>query len=278
MAVIEVRRLTKRYGERRAVDGLDLDVHSGEVLALLGPNGAGKTTTLEIMEGFRRADEGIVRVLGIDPWRAPRQHRERVGVVLQEQLGQGELTVDELLRTTATYYPRPWDLDALLDAVGLPEQRRQRIKVLSGGQRRRLDVALGVLGRPELLFLDEPTTGLDPEARRGLWRLIRRLADSGATVLLTTHYLDEAEQLADRVAVLIAGRLADLDTPSTLRRRGNDATVHWTECGRPRSVVSAAPTRTVAELAARLGGEIPDLVVARPSLEDVYLRLVGEHA
>ena len=278
MDVIEVRGLTKRYGEQQALDGLDLDVRRGEVLALLGPNGAGKTTTLETMEGFRRADSGTVRVLGIDPWRAPRRHRERVGIVLQEPLGSGELTVDELLHATATCYRQPWDLDVLLDAVGLTGQRRQRIKALSGGQRRRLDVALGVLGRPELLFLDEPTTGLDPEVRRALWRLIRRLADTGTTILLTTHYLDEAERLADRVAVLLAGRLADLDTPSALRRRGREATVHWTECGHPCSLVTSAPTRTVAELAARLGGEIPDLVVARPSLEDTYLHLVGEHA
>jgi ABC-2 type transport system ATP-binding protein len=278
MAVIDVQGLTKRYGARVAVAALDLRVEAGEVLALLGPNGAGKTTTLEILEGLRPAGSGSVRVLGVDPWRAGRRHRERVGVVLQEPLGQGELTAREMLRATAACYSRPWPLDALLDAVGLTGQGGRRVKTLSGGQRRRLDVALGVLGRPDLLFLDEPTTGLDPEARRALWQLVRALADDGTTILLTTHYLDEAEQLADRVAVLIAGRLAELDTPAGLRARsGGAATVTWTEGGRSCSTITATPARTVTELAARLG-EVPDLAVTRRSLEDVYLQLVGEQA
>ncbi|RIQ37838.1 ABC transporter ATP-binding protein [Jiangella rhizosphaerae] len=276
---IRVRGLRKAYAGVPAVDGLDLDVAHGEVFALLGPNGAGKTTTVEILEGYRRRDAGEVSVLGADPARPDAGWRARIGIVLQSSGGHDELTVDELVRHFAGYYPDARDPDEVIAAVGLEEKRATRARHLSGGQRRRLDVALGILGNPALLFLDEPTTGFDPEARREFWALISSLADGGTTIILTTHYLDEAEHLADRVGVITAGRIVALDTPGRLGGRDQDlAVVTWTEGGRPRTERTAEPAALVGRLAQRLGGEVPGLTVSRPTLEDVYLRLIGQPA
>ena len=275
---ITIRGLAKTYGEHRAVDGLDLDIRTGEVFALLGPNGAGKTTTVEILEGFRERDAGEVRVLGTDPHRAPRRWRDRIGIVLQTSGGLDLLTPREVLASTAKAYRRPRAVDEVLDAVGLTEKADDRVVGLSGGQRRRLDVGLGIVGRPELVFLDEPTTGFDPQARREFWELIRSLASDGTTILLTTHYLDEAEQLADRVGVIGDGRLLALDTPANLGgRQREEATISWEEDGRRHTVRSATPTAEVARLAARFPGEVPELTVTRPSLEDTYLGLITPH-
>jgi len=270
--------LVKAYDSLHAVDGLDLDIHAGEVFALLGPNGAGKTTTVEILEGFRDRDEGEVSVLGTDPHRAPRRWRDRIGIVLQTSGGLDLLTPREVLSSTARAYRTPRRVDEVLDAVGLAEKADDRIVGLSGGQRRRLDVGLGIVGDPELLFLDEPTTGFDPQARREFWELIRSLATGGTTILLTTHYLDEAEHLADRVGVIAGGRLLALDTPANLGgRRREQATVTWEEEGARRSVRTDSPTAEVARLAARFPAEVPELTVTRPSLEDTYLGLISPH-
>ena len=274
---IRVRGLRKAYAGVPAVDGLDLDVAHGEVFALLGPNGAGKTTTVEILEGYRHRDAGEVGVLGEDPAKPGPGWRARIGIVLQSSGGLDELSVQELVHHFAGYYPHPRDPDEVIAAVGLDEKRATRSRHLSGGQRRRLDVALGILGNPQLLFLDEPTTGFDPEARREFWALITSLADGGTTIILTTHYLDEAEHLADRVGVITAGRIVALDSPARLGGRDQDeAIVAWTEDGRQRTERTAAPTALVAQLAGRLGGEVPGLTVSRPTLEDVYLRLITE--
>jgi ABC-2 type transport system ATP-binding protein len=223
---ITIRGLSKAYGGKNAVDGLDLDIHTGECFALLGPNGAGKTTTVEIAEGFRPRDSGEVSILGTDPQGAGLEWRNRVGIVLQSTGGLDLLTPREALASTAKAYSHPRDVADVLASVGLDDQADTRIVGLSGGQRRRLDVALGIVGRPELLFLDEPTTGFDPQARRDFWGLIRALAAEGTTILLTTHYLDEAENLADRVGVIAAGRLLALDTPAALGgRSAEEATV-----------------------------------------------------
>ena len=273
---IDVRGLRKQYGTFTAVDGVDLSVETGEILALLGPNGAGKTTTVEICEGYRTRDGGEVSVLDVDPVSADRHWRQRIGIVLQTSGFTEELTVRETVAHFAAMYDRPRDVDELIDAVGLTEKAETRARRLSGGQQRRLDVAIGVVGRPELLFLDEPTTGFDPEARRQFWELIHRLRDEGTTILLTTHYLEEAEALADRVAVIVAGRIVADSTPSTLGGRDHAAAiVRWTEAGEQHEVRTDSPTHTVAELSARLGGEVPELTVSRPTLEDVYLRLIG---
>jgi ABC-2 type transport system ATP-binding protein len=272
---VRLRGLTKRYGARVAVDGIDLDIGSGEVFALLGPNGAGKTTTVEILEGYRQRDGGEVRVLGVDPARADRDWRSRIGIVLQSSQENAELTVEELVRHFALYYPNPRDPDEVIEAAGLAEKRRARTRALSGGQRRRLDVALGIVGRPELLFLDEPTTGFDPQARRAFWELLRSLHDDGTTILLTTHYLDEAEQLADRVGVINDGRLLAVDSPDRLGgRAAHQIRVRWHDEHGAHEEVTASPTRLVTELAARHGGEVPGLQVVRPSLEDVYLSMI----
>jgi ABC-2 type transport system ATP-binding protein len=275
---VSVRGLRKRYGERTAVDGVDLSIARGEVFALLGPNGAGKTTTVEILEGYRRRDAGEVSVLGVDPADATRQWRARVGIVLQSVTDLSELTVVETVRHFAGYYPSPRDPDEVIATVGLTDSATVRTRVLSGGQRRRLDVALGILGRPELLFLDEPTTGFDPVARRLFWDLVADLAREGTTILLTTHYLDEAEHLAGRVAVIASGRIVEVAAPAALGgRQQAEATVSWTDRdGMRRSVGTHEPTRTVAELAATFDGEIPDLSVTRPTLEDTYLAMVGQ--
>ncbi len=276
-AAISLRGLVKRYGDSVAVDGLDLDIRRGEIFALLGPNGAGKTTTVEICEGYRRQDAGQVRVLGEDPASAGRAWRAQIGIVLQSGGGDSQLTVRELVRAQASYYPHPRDPDEVLELVGLTEKAGSRGRSLSGGQRRRLDVALGIVGRPALLFLDEPTTGFDPEARRQFWSLIRSLRELGTTMLLTTHYLDEAEALADRVGVIARGRLVEVAVPALLGGRETaPAVVRWTEDGVRRSEATVAPTALVQDLAHRFGGEVPDLAVARPTLEDVYLRMIGE--
>jgi ABC-2 type transport system ATP-binding protein len=274
--VIEVRGLRKSYRGVRAVDGVDLEVRAGEVFGLLGPNGAGKTTTIEILEGYRSRDAGEVRVLGQDPAHAGAAWRAQVGVVLQEATDAGLLTVGETIRHFAGYYPAPRDPDEVIDLVGLTEKRDSRVRKLSGGQRRRLDVALGILGRPQLVFMDEPTTGFDPQARRTFWQVIRSLAADGTTVLLTTHYLEEAEALADRVAVITSGRLVADGKPSELSDQALiETTVRWEAGGDVQVERTPKPTALVVELSQRFGGEVPGLSVHRPTLEDVYLDLVG---
>ncbi|WP_275559307.1 ABC transporter ATP-binding protein [Streptomyces sp. 5-6(2022)] len=275
---VRVRGLRKRYGAVTALDGVDLGIRQGEVFGVLGPNGAGKSTTVEILQGHRSRDAGEVTVLGRDPASGGREWRSRVGIVWQDESAPAELTVRETVRHFARYYPRPRDPEEIIGLVGLEDKAGSRIKALSGGQRRRLDVALGVIGGPELLLLDEPTTGFDPAARRRFWELIRRLADEGTTIVLTTHYLDEAEALSDRLAVIAAGRVVAGGTPAELRERhGGRATVHWSEPGGgARREETETPTRTVAELMRRFDGEIPGLRISRPTLEDVYLRLTGQ--
>jgi ABC-2 type transport system ATP-binding protein len=274
---IRVRGLRKTYGDYVAVEALDLDIVRGECFALLGPNGAGKTTTVEILEGYRPRTSGDVAVLGHDPAHKSQEWRARIGIVLQ---GTGEfetLTVSEVVSHFANFYPHPRDPRVVIEAVGLAAKSNDRASALSGGQRRRLDVALGIIGRPELLFLDEPTTGFDPEARIEFWSLIRSLSSEGTTILLTTHYLEEAEELADRVGVIAAGRLIEVGDPATLGGRDKAKTiVSWeTESGRE-ELETAAPTAAVTQLAERFGGEVPGLRVARPTLEDIYLRMIGK--
>ena len=276
-AAIRVRGLRKCYRDVVAIHGLDLDIVTGEVFALLGPNGAGKSTTVEILEGYRVRDTGEVSVLGADPARAGRVWRTRIGIVPQFSKDSPDSTVREIVRHFAGFYPRPRDPEAVIEEAGLSEKADTRLRALSGGQRRRVDVALGIVGRPELVFLDEPTTGFDPEARRQFWTLVRGLSSDGTTIMLTTHYLDEAEALADRVGVIARGRLQAVDAPSSLGGRDRmTARVAWTGPEGPRGVETDTPTQTVAELAARFGGEIPGLTVTRPSLEDAYLKLIGD--
>jgi ABC-2 type transport system ATP-binding protein len=278
---VVVRGLRKSYGERTAVDGIDLDVAHGEVFALLGPNGAGKTTTVEILEGYRARDAGEVSVLGHDPAAPTPGWRARVGIVLPSVADLSELTVRETVRHFAGYYPRPRDPDEVIETVGLTGSAGQRTRLLSGGQRRRLDVALGILGRPELLFLDEPTTGFDPAARRLFWALVEGLAREGTTILLTTHYLDEAQQLADRVGILVAGRLRAIGPVGTVGgEQARMPIVRWREPhdSGPREARTSQPGRFVADLVARTGAEPAEVEVVRPSLEDIYLGLVAEHA
>ncbi|MCX5206619.1 ABC transporter ATP-binding protein [Streptomyces sp. NBC_00237] len=276
---VRVRDLTKRYGRTPVVDGLDLDIAHGEVFALLGPNGAGKTTTVEILEGHRARDGGSVSVLGEDPARAGRAWRSRIGIVPQQASDAADLTVREVVRHFAKTYPRHRDPDAVIEQVGLGEHARKRVGRLSGGQRRRVDVALGIVGDPDLLFLDEPTTGFDPEARSRFWELIRRLSFEGTTILLTTHYLDEVEALAHRVAVVDRGRLKALGDPQTLGGRADAAAVvSWQQDGRVVRRETTDPDRLVAELVAHNSdnsGRVAGLSVHRPSLEDIYLRLIG---
>ena len=288
---IRVHGLRKSYRGAAAVDGIDLEVSRSEIFALLGPNGAGKTTTVEILEGYRQRDAGEVSVLGVDPavagsrrgtatGRATRRWRERIGIVLQGTGEFDELTVGEVVRHFARFYPDPDDPAEVIERVGLADRTRSRTHTLSGGQKRRLDVALGIIGRPELLFLDEPTTGFDPEARREFWQLIRALRARGTTIVLTTHYLEEAEALADRVGVIARGRLVAVDTPRRLGDRDSArATISWrTPEGAWDRTESATPTAVVAALAERYGGEVPGLTVTRPTLEDVYLRMIGAAA
>jgi len=274
-SAIRASGISKSYGTTTAVDGLDLDIRPGEVFALLGPNGAGKTTTVEILEGYRRRDAGIVTVLGEDPANAARSWRARIGIVLQLS-AEPELTVAEMVGLFASFYPHPRDPGEVIELVGLDGLAARRGHQLSGGQRRRLDVALGIVGRPELLFLDEPTTGFDPEARRQFWNLIESLAADGTTILLTTHYMAEAEALADRVAVLASGRVVALGEPATLGGRdAEEAQVSWETADGLRALKTATPAKVVAELSALFDGEVPGLTVTRPSLEDIYLDLIG---
>jgi ABC-2 type transport system ATP-binding protein len=273
---VTVRGLRKSYGGRAVLDGLDLEVHRGECFALLGPNGAGKTTTIEVLEGVRRRDAGDVLVLGEDPARAGRGWRARIGVVSQGE-GDGQaLSVREALDHFAAYTSTPRPTGELLLAVGLADHAGARVRELSGGQRRRLAVALGVQGRPELVFLDEPTTGMDPVARRQFWQLVRDLRSDGTTVLLTTHYLDEAAELADRVGVVAGGRLVEVAPPAELGGRlRREATVRWRADGGWREVRTEAPAAVLRDLLAATPHEVPGLSVTRPGLEDVYLQLVG---
>ena len=278
-AAIEVLDLRKSYGGQEAVAGISLTIERGEIYAILGPNGAGKTTTVEILEGFRTRDSGSVSVLGADPgslgihgsaW------RNRIGIVLQSTSDAAELTVAETVHHFSHYYSNPKDPDSVIELVGLTDKRDAKIRTLSGGQRRRLDVALGIIGSPEILFLDEPTTGFDPEARRAFWELILALKAEGTTILLTTHYLDEAEALADRVAVINAGKIVEIATPETLGGRHlAKATISWSENGATQKKISENPTQDVIEIAARFKGDIPELSVTRPSLEDIYLTMIG---
>ncbi len=292
--VIEVQGLRKRYGELEAVRGIDLRIERGEVFALLGPNGAGKTTTVEILEGHRDRSAGDVSVLGYDPGRHEVALKERTGVVLQQTGLEPYLTVAETVDMFRGYYPRPLPLDEILEVVGLKEQRDQRVRRLSGGQQRRLDVAVGLAGDPELLFLDEPTTGFDPTARRGAWAMIRNLRELGKTVLLTTHYLDEAQALADRVAIMVRGEIVAEDTPAGLVAADADAVIRFRApegAGVPEGlgfgeredglmeVRTTDPTRdlhTLTSWALDEGVVLEDLTVSRLSLEDVFLRLTDD--
>ena len=282
--VIEVRGLQKSYGLSagavRAVDGIDFTIERGEVFALLGPNGAGKSSTVEILEGYHDRSGGEVTVLGADPQklhgRALLDWKARIGIVLQSNTHDNVLTVRQSLTQFASFYPKPRKVDEVIAAVGLTEKADARVNKLSGGQRRRVDVALGIIGRPELLFLDEPTTGFDPEARREFWGLIRSLQAEGTSILLTTHYLDEAAQLANRVGIIAAGKLVDLGPVGEIG--GPDARVplvRWREPGAGiREQRTHQPAALVAELMTRLGAEPAELAVIRPSLEDVYLQLI----
>ncbi|MCS5495983.1 ABC transporter ATP-binding protein [Cnuibacter physcomitrellae] len=270
---VSVRGLVKGYGSFTAVDGIDFDIERGETFALLGPNGAGKSTTVEILEGYRDRTAGEVSVLGEDPHHGRLEWKARLGIVLQQTGESGNVTVREQLRHFAGFYPNPRDVDEVIAAVGLTEKAGTRIRALSGGQRRRVDVALGVIGRPELLFLDEPTTGFDPEARRQFWELIRSLAKEGTTILLTTHYLDEAAQLSDRAAVIARGRVIDMGPVDRLGPPdARVPIVRWRDASGAHEERTTEPGTLVARLAA--AGEPEDLEVIRPSLEDIYLDLV----
>jgi ABC-2 type transport system ATP-binding protein len=279
MKVIEVKGLVKSYGNFKAVSGIDLTIEAGEIFALLGPNGAGKTTTVEILAGFRDRDAGSVSVLGFDPATkgdAGRTWRNRIGIVLQTASDAGSFKVREIVKHFSAFYANPRDVDQVIEAVGLTAKRNSLVLELSGGQRRRLDVALGIIGNPELLFLDEPTTGFDPEARRAFWSLIRDLKAGGTTILLTTHYLDEAEELADRVAVINAGKIIEVSTPALLGGRSiAKATVSWMSSTGIQIEKSDNPTSVVAKLATQFNGEIPELTITRPSLEDIYIKMIG---
>lgn len=277
--VISVEGLRKSYGALTVVKDLSLSINQGEIFAILGPNGAGKTTTVEILEGFRTADSGAISVLDTDPaikGAAALAWRNRIGIVLQSTQDTAELTVREALSHFASYYSNARDVEDVITLVGLQEKADDRARTLSGGQRRRLDVGLGIIGRPELLFLDEPTTGFDPEARRAFWVLIKQLKNEGTTILLTTHYLDEAEALADRVAVMNHGEILEVSTPALLGGRAEArATISWRESGEIKSEESETPTEFVKSLSVRLGGEVPELSIHRPTLEDIYLSMIG---
>ena len=284
-SAIFVRGLKKTYtskanGSKDAVAGIDLDVSRGEIFAILGPNGAGKTTTVEILEGYRNRDGGEVKVLGQDPAKLGTDSwawRNRIGIVLQSTNDSQDLSVAETVHHFANYYSNPRDPEAVIHEVGLTDKAQARIQTLSGGQRRLLDVALGIIGNPEILFLDEPTTGFDPEARRAFWDLIHKLRDEGTTILLTTHYLDEAEALADRVAVIVDGKILEVSTPENLGGRNTaKARISWLENGLKQEIESDSPAAEVVKLSSRFGGEVPELTVIRPSLEDIYLKMIGQ--
>jgi len=279
MSLIQVKGLKKSYGDVHAVRGVDLEIAQGEIFSLLGPNGAGKSTIVEILEGFRTRDSGTVSVLGFDPQtrgHESRLWRNRIGIVLQNSTDAGDLTVLETIDHFSGYYANPRAVDEVINSVGLVEKQKALIRNLSGGQRRRLDVALGIIGNPELLFLDEPTTGFDPEARRSFWALIQNLRGNGTTIVLTTHYLDEAEALADRVAVINKGVIMEVSTPAELGGRATSkATVSWRDGEITKSEQSDNPTELVTKLSSHFGGEIPELLGSRPSLEDIYLEMIG---
>jgi ABC-2 type transport system ATP-binding protein len=278
-AAITVRGLRKAYGAVEALTGVDFEVARGEVFGLLGPNGAGKTTTVEILEGYRRRDAGTVDVLGFDPGAAPPELRARIGVVLQQSELPYVLTAREILQMFAGYYPRAMDVEEVLTLVGLADKADARAKTLSGGQRRRLDLGVALIGDPEVVFLDEPTTGFDPAARRSAWEMVRALRSLGKTILLTTHYLDEAQQLADRVAVLVDGQIVRSGPPSELIGASARTTIRYRRGGETIELETEEPTRALNELTAEAlarGEELEGLEVLRPTLEDVYLQLVEE--
>jgi len=279
VTAISVRGLRKAYGELAAVRGIDFDIKEGEVFGLLGPNGAGTTTTVEILEGYRRRDAGEVTVLGHDPQDPGPEFRERIGVVLQQSELWANLTVRETHRVFAGYYEHPRDIDEVIELVGLSAKQDARVKTLSGGQKRRLDLGVALVGDPDLLFLDEPTTGFDPAARRAAWEMIRSLRLLGKTVLLTTHYLDEAEQLADRVAVLREGRIVTMGTPRELTSADLEVEIRFRQNGEEVLLRTSEPTRALHELTADAlarGEELERLEVRRPTLEEVYLALVSD--
>jgi ABC-2 type transport system ATP-binding protein len=281
VTAVSVRGLQKSYGALEAVRGVDFDIEEGEVFGLLGPNGAGKTTTVEILEGYRRRDGGEVTVLGHDPQSPGADFRQRIGVVLQQSELWPSLTVGETHRLFAGYYERPRDIDEVIDLVGLRDKVSARVKTLSGGQKRRLDLGVALVGDPELVFMDEPTTGFDPAARRAAWEMIRSLRSLGKTVLLTTHYLDEAEQLADRVAVMRDGRIVRIGTPRELTTADREVEIRYRRSGEEVLLRTTEPTRVLYELtheAVARGEEIERLEVRRPSLEEVYLALVDEES
>jgi ABC-2 type transport system ATP-binding protein len=279
MSSIAVRGLRKSYGSLEALRDVSFDVAPGEVFGLLGPNGAGKTSTVEILEGYRNRDGGEVEVLGFDPQRAGRGFREQIGVVLQSSEPHPNLTVAETHRMFAGYFRRPRDVDEVISLVGLSEKRDALVRTLSGGQKRRLDLGVALVGDPELLFLDEPTTGFDPAARRAAWEMVRSLRSLGKTILLTTHYLDEAQQLADRVAVLRDGSIIRMGTPHELRHGADETEIRYRQNGREVVVRTSEPTRVLHELtgeALGAGRPLEGLEVRRPTLEDVYLALLEE--
>ena len=278
-AAIVVRDVRKSYGGQEALRGVSFEVAEGEVFGLLGPNGAGKTTTVEILEGYRSRDAGEVSVLGHDPGDAPRELRERIGVVLQHAEQSPGLTVREIHRQFAGYYAQPLDVDEVIDLVGLGEKRDARVKTLSGGQKRRLDLGIALVGDPDLVFLDEPTTGFDPVARRSSWEMIRSLRSLGKTILLTTHYLDEAQQLADRVAVIRAGTIVTLGTPADLIGDSERVEIRYRRDGEHVVLETDDPTQALHELTSEAlaqGRRLEQLEVRRPTLEDVYVELVEE--
>jgi ABC-2 type transport system ATP-binding protein len=279
VTAILVDDLRKSYGSHEALRGISFHIKEGEVFGLLGPNGAGKTTTVEILEGYRKRDSGAVEVLGHDPARAETSFRERIGVVLQQSQLWPNLTVRETHRMFAGYYERPRDIEEVIRLVGLEEKRDARVKTLSGGQKRRLDLGVALVGDPELVFLDEPTTGFDPAARRAAWEMIRSLRSLGKTILLTTHYLDEAEQLADRVAVLREGRIISEGTPAQLTGGTQETEVRYRKDGQEVVIRTTEPTRLLRRLteeALAEGRELEGLTVRRPTLEDVYLLLTSD--
>jgi ABC-2 type transport system ATP-binding protein len=274
LSVITVSGLRKSYGSNEAVRGIDFEIRAGEVFGLLGPNGAGKTTTIEILEGYRNRSGGEVEVLGIDPQHAGRAWREKLGVVLQSSSLYPNLTVRESLRTFGGYYSRSRNVSEVIEIIGLGEKADARVRTLSGGQKRRLDLGLALIGDPELIFLDEPTTGFDPGARRTAWETIRNLRSLGKTILLTTHYLDEAEQLADRVAVLRAGEIVREGSPAELTGASAETEIRYRRNGTVIVERTKQPTQRLRELIEAAGGaELEGLEVRRPTLEDVYLEL-----
>jgi ABC-2 type transport system ATP-binding protein len=279
VSAIAVSDLHKSYGDYEALRGISFEIAEGEVFGLLGPNGAGKTTTVEILEGYRRRDAGDVDVLGFDPEHAPRAFREQIGVVLQSSELWSTLTVRETHELFAGYYERPRDVDEVVALVGLEEKRDARVKTLSGGQKRRLDLGVALVGDPTLVFLDEPTTGFDPAARRTAWEMIRSLRELGKTVLLTTHYLDEAQQLADRLAVLREGRIVSIGTPAELTGGSLETEIRYRRDGEVVVLSTGEPTKVLHELTSQAvaeGRELEGLEVRRPTLEEVYLSLVQE--